>query len=97
MLVDLAKPVSGLEATREARRTFAATSRDRAALGVCSDVTLAEAARILSMSLGDFKTQRALNLDGGSSTAFWFKRADGSAFSIGEVKTVRDFVGVVAR
>lgn len=97
MLVDLARPVSGLEATRDARRTFAATSRDRAAIGVCSDVTLADAARILAQALGDFKIQRALNLDGGSSTAFWFKRADGSAFSIGEVKTVRDFVGVAPK
>jgi uncharacterized protein YigE (DUF2233 family) len=96
-LVDLGKAVRGLEATREARRTFAAVGGERAAIGVCSDVTLAEAAKILSVSLGDFKIQRALNLDGGSSTAFWFKRADGSAFSISEDKTVRDFLGVVAR
>jgi hypothetical protein len=97
MLVDLARPVRGLEATRAARRTFAAIDGDRAAIGVCSDVTLAEAAKILSTTFGNFKIQRALNLDGGSSTAFWFKRADGSAFSIGEEKTVRDFVGVTAR
>ena len=47
--------------------------------------------------LGDFKIQRALNLDGGSSSAFWFRKNDGSAFSIAEEKTVRDFVGIVAR
>jgi len=96
-LVDLAKPVRGLEATRDARRTFAAIAPDRAALGVCSEVTLAEAAKVLSVPLGDFKIQRALNFDGGSSTAFWFQRANGSAFSIGEQKTVRDFIGVTAR
>jgi uncharacterized protein YigE (DUF2233 family) len=96
-LVDLAKPVRGLEATRAARRTFAAIAGDRAALGVSSDVTLAEAAKILATQLGDFKIQRALNFDGGSSSAFWCKRATGSAFSIGEEKTVRDFVGVTAR
>ncbi len=97
-LVDLAKPVRGLEATRAARRTFAAIgSGDRAALGFCSDATLADLARILAMPLGDFKIQRALNLDGGSSSAFWFRRNDGSAFSIPEEKAVRDFVGIIAK
>ncbi|HEY1893373.1 MAG TPA: phosphodiester glycosidase family protein [Chthoniobacterales bacterium] len=97
-LVDFAKPVRGLEPRRAARRTFAATgSGDRAALGFCSDATLADLASILATPLGDFKIQRALNLDGGSSSAFWFRRNDGSAFSIAEEKTVRDFVGVTAR
>jgi exopolysaccharide biosynthesis protein len=97
-LVDLARPVRGLEATRAARRTFAAFgSNDRAALGFCSDATLAEIALILSAPLGDFTIQRALNLDGGSSSAFWFRRKDGSVFSISEQKSVRDFVGVGAR
>jgi hypothetical protein len=45
----------------------------------------------------DLKIQRALNLDGGSSSAFWFAREKGSAFSIREQKPVRDFVGVVAK
>jgi hypothetical protein len=51
----------------------------------------------LATPLGDFKIQRALNLDGGSSSAFWFRKNDGSAFSIAEEKTVRDFVGIVAK
>ncbi|MEP6604176.1 MAG: phosphodiester glycosidase family protein [Spartobacteria bacterium] len=97
-LVDLAKPVRGLEGTRGARRTFIAIgSGDRAALGSCSDVSLADLGRILATPLGDFKIQRALNLDGGSSSAFWFKRAEGSALSISEYKSVRDFVGIVPR
>jgi Phosphodiester glycosidase len=97
-LVDLAKPVRGLEAMRAARRTFAATgSGDRAALGVCSDATLADLARILATPLGDFKVRRALNLDGGSSSAFWFLRNGGNVFAIPEEKTVRDFVGIVPR
>jgi len=97
-LVDFAKPVRGLEAMRAARRTFAATgSSDRAALGFCSDATLADLASILATPLGDFKIQRALNLDGGSSSAFWFRKNDGSAFSTPEEKTVRDFVGISAR
>jgi len=99
MLVDLGKAVRGLEATRGARRTFAAVGAgDKAALGFCSDVTLADLSSVLaSISIPDFKIQRALNLDGGSSSAFWFKRANGSAFSISEQKPVRDFVAIVPR
>ena len=99
MIVDLGKSVRGLESTRGARRTFAAVGAgDKAALGFCSDVTLADLSNILaSISIPDFKIQRALNLDGGSSSAFWFKRANRSAFSISEEKPVRDFVAIVPR
>jgi hypothetical protein len=97
-LVDLAKPVRGLEAMRTARRSFAAIgSGDRAALGFCSQATLADLARILAVPLGDFKIQRALNLDGGSSSAFWFRGNDGNTFGIPEEKAVRDFVGILPR
>ena len=99
MIVDLGRRVAGLEATRAARRTFAAVGNgDRAALGFCSEVTLADLSKILTAQFAsDFKIQRALNLDGGSSSAFWFTRESGSAFSISEQKNVRDFVGVVPR
>lgn len=99
MIVDLGKSVRGLESSKMARRTFAAVSSgDKAALGFCSDVTLADLSSILAIvTIPDFKIQRALNLDGGSSSAFWFKRANGSAFSIAEQKPVRDFVAVVAK
>ena len=99
MIVDLGKSVRGLESTRGARRTFAAVGAgDKAALGFCSDVTLADLSNILAaISIPDFKIQRALNLDGGSSSAFWFKRANGSAFSIDEQKPVRDFVAIVPK
>lgn len=99
MLVDLGKSVRGLETTKIARRTFAAvTMGDKAALGFCSDVTLAGLSSILAIvTIPEFKIQRALNLDGGSSSAFWFKRSNGSAFSIPEQKPVRDFVAVVPK
>jgi uncharacterized protein YigE (DUF2233 family) len=99
MIVDLGKSVRGLEANKIARRTFAAVAAgDKAALGFCSDVTLADLSNILAIVvIPDFKIQRVLNLDGGSSSAFWFKRANGSAFSISEQKPVRDFVAVVAK
>jgi Phosphodiester glycosidase len=98
-LVDLGRSVPGLEKTRRARRTFAAVgSLNRAVLGFCSNVSLSELAKILATTrlADDFKIERALNLDGGSSSAFWVAR-ESSAFSIPEQKTVRDFVGVVAK
>ncbi len=99
-LVDLGKHVRGLDDSHLARRTFAATGlNDRALLGVCSEISLAELADILATTplAEDFKIQHALNLDGGSSSAFWFARENGTAYSTPEQKTVRDFVGVVPR
>jgi exopolysaccharide biosynthesis protein len=89
-LVDGGDAVAGLNDTRPARRTFVFTSGpDRGALGFCSTVTLAQLGEILATR--ELKVQRALNLDGGSSSAFWFNGESG-AISIPELKTVRDFV-----
>ena len=99
-LVDRSQPIGGLNNSRPARRTFAATTNSsRALIGVCSDVSLAELSKILATTsfAEDLKIDRALNLDGGSSTGFWFARESGSAFSIPEQKSVRDFVAVVAK
>ena len=98
-LVDLGRPVRGLEETHQARRTFAAVAKpDRAALGFCSEISLADLAKVLAITrLADgFDISRALNLDGGSSSAFWF-RQESVAFSIPEQKTVRDFIAIVPR
>jgi exopolysaccharide biosynthesis protein len=98
-VVDRAQPVSGLNDLRGARRTFVLTDgSDRVAVGFCSEVTLAQLGKILAIRglAPDLKVQRALNLDGGSSGAFWFAGEHG-AFSISEQKTVRDFVAVVPK
>ena len=98
-LIDLGRPVRGLEETHQARRTFAAVAKpDRVALGVCSNISLAKLADILASAqlADDFKISRALNLDGGSSSGFWFARA-GDAFSVPEQKSVRDFVAIVPK
>ena len=96
-LVDLGMRVRGLDDTRKARRTFAAIARGSdAALGISSDVSLAELSEALT-ALPDFKIWRALNLDGGSSSGFWFQNNGGAAFSISEEKPVRDFVGITAK
>lgn len=99
-LVDRSQPIGGLNNSRPARRTFAATTKSmRALIGVCSDVSLAELSKILATTsfVEDLRIERAINLDGGSSTGFWFARETGKAFSIPEQKPVRDFVGVVPR
>ena len=98
-LVDRGQPVPGLNDSRSARRTFVFTGGyDRGAIGFCSSVTLAQLAKILATPglAPGLKLQRALNLDGGSSSAFWFAGERGR-FSIAEQKTVRDFVGVVPK
>ena len=99
-LVEGNKRIRGLNDSQLARRTFAGiATNDRALLGVCSDVSLAELANILATApiAADSKIRRAMNLDGGSSSAFWFERDDSSAFSISGRKPVRDFVGVVPK
>lgn len=98
-LVDHGKSVIGLDEAHSARRTFVAMgSTNLIALGYASSISLAQLSRVLTVGkiTDDFKIERAMNLDGGSSSAFWFK--DGaSPFSISEQKTVRDFVAIISR
>jgi Phosphodiester glycosidase len=99
-LIDGTAPIGGLNGSHLARRTFAATTTSsRALLGVCSEISLAELSKILATTwfADDLKIERALNLDGGSSSGFWFAQENGSAFSIPEQKPVRDFVGIVLK
>jgi len=96
-LVERSVAIAGLNDARKARRTFAGVDgRGRATLGVSSAVSLAQLGQILALpdAAGKIRITRALNLDGGSSSAFWFAGRDG-IFSIREQKTVRDFVTIM--
>lgn len=96
MLVEGGKPVAGLNATRIARRTAAATgSEGRAALAYITSVSLEDAAQILALPhlFGSWAPHTALNLDGGTSSGLW---AD-TVVSLPEIKRVRNFLGVVPR
>jgi uncharacterized protein YigE (DUF2233 family) len=97
-LVERGAAVPGLNSTRAARRTYVAVGRDKAALGYSSYLTLAQLGAVLATPgvIPDVKLERALNLDGGSSSAFWFAAGD-APFSIREQKTVRDFLAIVPR
>jgi len=97
-LIDRGAAVAGLDPKHRARRSFVSvTGAGDIVIGYCSDASLAELPKILIAGMSDTKIQRALNLDGGSSSAFWFKRKDGSVLSIPEQKRVRDFLAVTPR
>jgi len=99
-LVEGNKCIRGLNDSQLARRTFAGIAdTNRALIGVCSDVSLAQLANILKgvPVAENSRMRRAMNLDGGSSSAFGFARENGSAFTIPGQKPVRDFVCVVAK
>ena len=96
-LIDRGHVVPGLNGTKPARRTFVATTASEVLLGFSSSVSLAQLSSILASPSAELKIQRALNLDGGSSSAFWFKRQNGSVFSISGQKAVRDFLAIAPR
>ncbi|MBE7211890.1 MAG: phosphodiester glycosidase family protein [Gluconacetobacter diazotrophicus] len=104
-LVEDRRPVAGLNAARAARRTAVFTDGGgRWGLAVCTPVTLEEFAAILAdpaLTPGGLKIARALNLDGGGSTALWVRPApggkSGEPVSLPERGYVRDFVGIVPR
>ncbi|MEP6810054.1 MAG: phosphodiester glycosidase family protein, partial [Chthoniobacterales bacterium] len=98
-LVERGQAITGLNNDRSARRTFVLVGDNRrAAIGYASSVTLSQLGALLATPglAPELKVQSALNLDGGSSSGFWFAGTDG-AFSIREQKTVRDFLAVVAK
>ena len=100
-LIDHGNSVIGLETTRVARRTFLATDGHGLWLmGVISPTTLAEASRVLLAAAPQFfsthKIKRALNLDGGSSSALWVAHQP-EAYSQSEFGHVRNFLGLKLR
>ena len=98
-LVDGGKAVAGLNDTRSAARTVVfADGAGRFGVLICKSATLAETARILATPglLSAGKITRALNLDGGSSTALWVKREPAPFYSR-EWKGVRNYLAVVPR
>jgi exopolysaccharide biosynthesis protein len=78
-LVDHSKPAPGLNATRNADRTFVFVSQSsRWGIGICQSPSLAEMGEILASPelIPGYPITRALNFDGGSSTAFFAKMKD---------------------
>ncbi len=96
-LVDHGKAVAGLNAAKAAERTVLLADRKGvAALLTTGPVTLDGLAHILATPglLPGLEIDRALNLDGGSSTALWVAGKE-APFSRPEWKQVRNAVVVV--
>jgi uncharacterized protein YigE (DUF2233 family) len=95
-LVDAGKPVAGLDNTRSAARTVVfIDSKGRCGFLICKSLTLAEMADLLSTPalFANGTIVRALNLDGGSSTALWVRSEP--VFYERDWKSVRNYLAIV--
>lgn len=97
-LVEGGKVIAGLNATKGAARTVVfQDAKGRAGFLICKSVTLAEMAAILATPeiFPEGRIVRALNLDGGSSTALWVRGEP--PFYQREWKSVRTYLAIVPR
>jgi len=98
LLVEQGKTVTGLNAIKDAARTVVfQDAKGRSGFLIAKSATLAGMAEILATPeiFPEGKILRALNLDGGTSTALWV-RGD-PPFYAHEWKTVRDYLAIVPR
>lgn len=99
-LVNNGQPVAGLENRSSRSRTFIATDNaGQWLLGICEYTTLAELSQLLSTPglVPGIKIARALNFDGGKSTALWARANSGHVHSEIEFTRVKNFVAIVPR
>lgn len=97
-LVENGKAITGLNASRGAARTVVfQDARGRTGFLIAKSPSLAEMSEILATPalFPEGRIVRALNLDGGSSTALWVRGAP--AFYSREWKSVRNYLGIVAK
>jgi len=94
------KSVAGLEAARHRARTFVVTDNaGHWAIGTCRNVSLRELSDMLSTPglLAELRVERAINLDGGSSTGLWWRDDRGGEHYEREYSTVRNFIAIVPK
>lgn len=97
-LVDNGFALTSLNRTKHATRTFIATDGKRQwALGTVRGITLAGLGELLASPgvLPGLQAQRALNLDGGRSTAFYARTPGGRELAEPGWSTVRNYLAVV--
>ena len=97
-LIERGKPIVGLEATKDAARTVVfQDAKGRSGFLICKSTTLAGMAQVLATAsiFPQGEIVRALNLDGGSSTAMWVRGSP--PFYAHEWKGVRDYLAIVPR
>lgn len=96
-LIENGRPVLGLHDTKIAMRTFVATDgKGKWCLGNSSAISLKALAEWLSTPgvFGNFKIKTAMNLDGGSSSAYWVRKPQ---LNYPSIKKVRNYVGILPR
>jgi len=97
-LVDASRPIPNLERTKNVPRTFIATDGGHLwALGIVRSTSLGELSSLLATTdlIPGFRIQRALNLDGGRSTAIHAQFTDGQSITEPGWSTVRNYLGIV--
>ncbi|MEI9898046.1 MAG: phosphodiester glycosidase family protein [Chthoniobacter sp.] len=97
-LVEHGKPIVGLEATKGAARTVVfQDAKGHCGFLICKSTTLAAMADVLATAsiFPEGKIVRAMNLDGGTSTALWVRGTP--AFYAHEWKSVRDYLAIMPR
>lgn len=99
-LVNGGRPVKGLEALRSRPRTFILTDNNgNWAIGTGKYLTLRQLSDLLSTKgiISEMEVDRALNLDGGRSTALWWKEPSGAVRYRRELTHVRNFLVITPR
>ena len=97
-LVNSGVAVSGLERNASRVRTFIATDGHHGwAIGVARSASLGALADLLASPgiIPNLRVMRALNLDGGNSSAIWMRTARGQEISEPGWSTVRNFIAIV--
>lgn len=99
-LVDHSRPIPGLETAKPRARSFIATDGNFLwAIGTTDACTLGGLASALCTpgALPGLATMRALNLDGGNSTALWFRNASGKETARPGWSTVRNYLAILPK
>ncbi len=98
--VENGSPVQNIGGEAPAPRTFIMTDgKGRWGIGIARSIGLPDLADILSnpQIISEFRVHRALNLDGGPSTALWCKDTTGAVTYAREKWKVRNVILVVPR
>lgn len=99
-LVDVSRPLPKLDRMKSRPRTFIATDGRYAwAIGLVKFASLGELAELLASPdiIPGIHVARAINLDGGRSSAIWMRTGAGTEISEAGWSTVRNFIAIVPR
>jgi len=99
-LVDDGQVVPGLDYRKQSARTFIANDGGTQWLiGTAEEITLSDLGELLTVPglMPAFTVHRALNLDGGHSSAFYYRTVDGHERAYPGWSTVRNYLGIVPR